>query len=162
MENDNNDKWWEAYKYDENEFEYVIPSYKVERFKNAIAELKTENEKLNKSLDHWHKTHSHIIKGLTEEKKQITASMRNEIDSLQKQLNQQDFQLGDLNYLINSLRVEIDKLDQQNKIMKDALEFIATLDDKERTGEEIKDLPKTIAGATAREALKKEAMNEKI
>jgi len=67
-----------------------------------------------------------------------------------------------LNYLINSLRVEIDKLDQQNKIMKDALEFIATLDDKERTGEEIKDLPKTIAGATAREALKKEAMNEKI
>ena len=95
MENDNNDKWWEAYKYDENEFEYVIPSYKVERFKNAIAELKSENEKLNKSLDHWRKVHSHIIRGLTEEKKQITASMRNEIDSLQKQLNQQDFQLGD-------------------------------------------------------------------
>lgn len=47
------------------------------------------------------------------------------------------------------------KLQEQNKIMRDALEFISTLDNKELVGQEVKDLPKTISGITAREALAK-------
>jgi len=127
MENKNIEKWREDFEklfscqwsMDRVNGIYISSSAGIAWVVYEKARQKAQDE-----LDHWHKVHSRIIKGLTEEKKQITASMRNEIDSLQKQLNQQDFQLGDLNYLINSLRVEIDKLEQQNKELKSEFEAV--------------------------------------
>jgi len=86
MENKNIEKWREDFEklfscqwsMDRVNGIYISSSAGIAWVVYEKARQKAQDE-----LDHWHKVHSHIIKGLTEEKKQITASMRNEIDSLQ-------------------------------------------------------------------------------
>jgi chromosome segregation ATPase len=48
---DKENEWWEAYKYDEDELNYLIPNYKIERFKNEVQELKAELAKVKEEVN---------------------------------------------------------------------------------------------------------------
>ncbi len=45
MNTDKENEWWEAYAYDSEKLHYIIPNYKIERFKDEVNSLKAELEK---------------------------------------------------------------------------------------------------------------------
>lgn len=45
-----NESWWDAYSYDETKLQYVIPNYKIERFKNEVESLKSQLKQKDEAL----------------------------------------------------------------------------------------------------------------
>ncbi len=51
MNTDKENEWWEAYAYDSEKLHYIIPNYKIERFKDEVNSLKAELEKTRELIE---------------------------------------------------------------------------------------------------------------